>query len=160
LKRRSYSFTSVWRVRAPLDVCWSFLTSPDQRWLNWWRWLDTIEVHRTSGLVGSAAHCVWKSPFGFRLRMDLRLRDVDPGRRVDLTVDGDVKGGAVVRFSGDDAGTRIRVAWQVNTERAWMNATAPLLRPVYTWGHRVVMGAGERGLNAVLADDADPSSPR
>ncbi|WP_216844077.1 hypothetical protein [Phytoactinopolyspora alkaliphila] len=141
----------MWRVRAPLDVCWGFLTSPGQRWLDWWPWLESIDVRRSDGLVGSTAHCVWKSPVGFRLSMTVRLNDADPSRRVDLVVTGDVAGTAVVRFCEAGDGTRIDVAWQVTTERAWMNVTGPLLWPVFTWGHRVVMNAGERGLNAMLA---------
>lgn len=157
MRGRAYQFSSVWRIRAPLESCWTFLTSPGQRWLDWWPRLRSIDVDRADGLVGSEARCVWRSPLGYRLRTDLRLVDVISEKRVELAVTGDVVGSAVVEFSPTADGTRVDVSWQVTTTPRWMNVAAPLLRPAFTWGHRVVMRAGERGLNAVLTGGPPPT---
>lgn len=134
-----------------MEPCWGFLTSPGQRWLDWWPRLHSIAVDRANGLVGSSARCVWRSPFGYRLRMDLQLVDVIPEKQVDLSVRGDVDGTAVVQFTRAGSDTRIDVEWRVATTLPWMNLAAPVLRPVFTWGHRVVMRGGEEGLNRILA---------
>jgi len=40
----------------------------------------------------------------------------------------------------------VRYDWCVRTNRAWMNALAPLLRPVFQWNHDAVMREGGAAL--------------
>ncbi|MGX7000533.1 hypothetical protein [Caballeronia sp. KNU42] len=42
--------------------------------------------------------------------------------------------------------TVVRYEWCVHTTRAWMNALAPLLRPVFQWHHDAVMREGGAAL--------------
>ncbi|PSK99716.1 carbon monoxide dehydrogenase subunit G [Haloactinopolyspora alba] len=161
---RSYEFATVWRIAAPVDTTWAFLTAPEQRWHDWWPYLESIGVDRTGELYGSVARCVWRSPIGYRLRLTLELVDVDVGRQVSLAVTGDLDGTGVIGFAPDHCGSRLDVRWSVRTRRGWMNAAGPLLRPLFRYGHDVVMSHGERGLNRALGspDSADraPRKPR
>ncbi len=36
--------------------------------------------------------------------------------------------------------------WNVSTGKRWMNAVAPLARPVFAWNHDLVMRWGGEGL--------------
>ncbi|NDL57285.1 hypothetical protein [Phytoactinopolyspora mesophila] len=155
MKPRSYQFGSVWVVAVPLSRCWDFLTSPGQRWFDWWPRLREIEIQRTSRLVGSRAVCTWKSPLGYRLRTSLLVTEVVEGTRVRMAAGGDLTGLAEVALSElPGGGTRIDVTWWVHTTRTWMNLLAPALRPLFLLGHRAVMRGGERGLRQALAAES------
>lgn len=143
-------FASRWWVAAPLDETWTFLTSPGQRWVDWWPGLVTADVRRTADLVGSTAACTWRSPAGYRLTFALTLTGIEPGRRVVLAADGDLTGTSTVAFAAEPGGTRLDIELRVVTTRGWMNAAGPLLGPLFRYGHRAVMRRGERGLRRVL----------
>ncbi|WP_147375185.1 SRPBCC family protein [Jiangella rhizosphaerae] len=156
---RRYVFASRWRVAAPLAETWTFLTSPGQRWVDWWPGLETADVRRTAELVGSTALCTWRSPAAYRLTFALTLTDVEPSRLVVLAADGDLTGTSSVLFEAEPGGTRLDIELRVSTTRAWMNAAGPVLGPLFRYGHRAVMRRGERGLRRVLAGTdayADP----
>ena len=40
--------------------------------------------------------------------------------------------------------------WNVHTTKRWMNAMAPLLRPVFEWNHNWVMRNGGAGIAELL----------
>jgi uncharacterized protein YndB with AHSA1/START domain len=151
--RANYEFRSTWRIAAPVGECWTYLTSPDQTWVQWWPALRQIDVQPTSELVGSTAFCVWRSPVGHRLRFELTITDVTASKRIVLSSEGDLTGDAVVDFAAGPSGadSELTITWTIHTTRWWMNLTAPLLRPVFTWAHHFVMKRGERGLNTALA---------
>jgi hypothetical protein len=46
--------------------------------------------------------------------------------------------------------THVRYVWSVSTSRAWMNALAPILAPVFRWNHGQVMAEGARGMAQYL----------
>lgn len=141
---------SVWRVDASVKACWDFLVSPSQHWVDWWPSLRSIDVERTDDVVGSTAACVWRSPLGHALRFTLTLTDLAPGEQIVLVSDGDLSGAGTIEFSQNGNGTRLDIDWQIHTTRRWMNLTGLVLRPLFTWGHNVVMRTGERGLNRVI----------
>ncbi|NEE01784.1 hypothetical protein [Phytoactinopolyspora halotolerans] len=151
MRSRAFRLRTRWLIDDERQRCWEFLTAPGQRWRDWWPRLQEIHVDRADDLVGSEARCVWRSPIGYRVRTDLKLVDVVAEKRVELSVRGDVTGGAVVEFAaGSSGGTLIDVALELTPAARWMRLTTPVLRPLFMFGHRVVMRGGERGMNAVL----------
>lgn len=156
---RHYAFRSTWRVRASVGDCWSFLTAPDQRWLDWWPSLREIAVDRTPDVVGSRAECVWRSPFGHRLTMGMTLTECLPVEQVVLAIDGDVRGCGVVDFAGDETASVLDITLNLEAASRWINVTTPVLRPFFTLGHHMVMRRGERGLNDELGDQVVEGDP-
>jgi uncharacterized protein YndB with AHSA1/START domain len=151
MARDDYDFTSVWTIAASRGDTWAFLEAPDQRWADWWPGLRSVDLDRTDGLLGSTARCRWRSPWGYRVGVDLRVESIDPARRVDLVADGDLVGrGRVIFDDLADGGTRVTTHWHVATTPGWMRLLAPVLRPVFSFGHHVVMRRGERGLDRAL----------
>lgn len=150
MRERRYALGSTWRVAAPLERTWAFLTDPGQRWSDWWPSLESIEVRRTPALTGSTAACRWRSPIGYALTFSLTLTGVDPERRVVLDIDGDLSGRSEVRFGPEGTGSRLDIDLHVRTTRPWMNVAGVMLHPVFRLGHGVVMRRGERGLGRVL----------
>ena len=49
-------------------------------------------------------------------------------------------------LSSEALTTRVRYDWEVVTSRAWMNALAPIMAPIFRWNDGQVMAEGARGL--------------
>ena len=160
----AYSFVSRWRVPAPPERCWAeierMISIPAQsadsiRRLRpgarptWWR---SVAVARAPArlAVGESLELSVRSPLGYRLHPRLTITDLVAGRRIEVASTGDLSGTGRVDLAGDDATTDITIHWDVSTERAWMNATALVLRPAFAWAHARVMAEGERGLRTAL----------
>lgn len=154
MRPQRYAFHSVWRLDAPVQLCWDFLTAPGQQWRTWWPQLRRIDVRPAAGLVGSSAACTWGSPIGYALTFELTVTAAEAGHHVELAATGDLTGEGRAVFEADGDGTRLDVTWQVVTSKRWMNIVAPVLGPVFRWGHDVAMRGGERGLNRALASAA------
>lgn len=148
----AYSFVSQWRLAVPPHRAWDELVRALQPGAgpSWWPGF-TVPMPPRDVRVGERAIAAVRSPFGYRLQMLLEITEVDPGRAIAAHSDGDLRGsGRVeVRGAGDEA-SLIEFSWEVETRRAWMNATVLLLRPVFEYAHARVMRRGERGLHALL----------
>jgi hypothetical protein len=65
---------------------------------------------------------------------------------------GELDGSGLWQFFDESIDrTRVQYDWRVKTTKRWMNAIAPLARPVFRWNHNVIMGWGEEGLRKRLA---------
>jgi uncharacterized protein YndB with AHSA1/START domain len=58
-----YSFTTLWRISAPLERVWDAIYH-SERWPEWWRGLESVLEIKPgdSGGVGSVRRFVWKAP--------------------------------------------------------------------------------------------------
>ena len=115
----------------------------------WWRSVEVVRAP-TDLAVGESLELSVRSPLAYRLHPRLTITDLVPGRRIRVSSAGDLAGSGRVDLVGESDGTSITIRWDVATERAWMNASAFLLRPAFTWAHSRVMAEGERGLRAAL----------
>jgi hypothetical protein len=59
---------------------------------------------------------------------------------------GELTGTGHWRLFEQDGVTAVTYDWRVRTTKAWMNALAPLARPVFEYNHNIVMGWGGQGL--------------
>jgi hypothetical protein len=95
-----------------------------------------------------------RSPFGYVLRMRLRLTDVQPGVRIAAASTGDLDGTGSIEVSRSTTdGSRLTIRWEVRTRRPWMNVTARVLRPAFVAAHDRVMRTGEKALLTALASE-------
>ena len=117
----------------------------------WWRSVQVAQAPARLA-VGEALELSVRSPLAYRLQPRLTITDLVPGRAIEVASAGDLSGTGRVDLAAaaDGDGTVITIHWDVATGRAWMNATAFLLRPAFTWAHTRVMAEGERGLRAAL----------
>jgi hypothetical protein len=100
--------------------------------------------------VGAEFVLVVRSPIGYRLRVNLRITQVEPERLIAADAAGDLRGrGSIIAHAADE-GSILTFFWDVETRRAWMNLTAPVLGPVFVRAHERVMARGERGLRTAL----------
>ena len=151
-----YSFVSRWWVAVPPDRVWHELArSLEPGGPRWWAGLSVLMAPRQLA-QGERMVLAVRSALGYALRIRLEITGVDHGRSLAATSAGDLRGRGRVTVEADerDAGAAvITFHWDVQTTRAWMNASAWLLRPAFTAAHGIAMRRGERGLRRVL--DAD-----
>lgn len=161
-----YSFVSRWHLPAPAHRTWEELerrlrpaARPRADDTVWWPGV-TVDMAPRRLVAGERLVLTVRSPLGYRLRLLLELTAVEPGRHLAACSEGDLSGRGSVTIEG--AGAEASVAefrWDVSTRRAWMNATAWLLRPAFERAHAAVMRRGETGLRAALAASGG-SDPR
>ncbi|MFE5409835.1 hypothetical protein [Microbacterium sp. NPDC056569] len=147
-----YSFVSRWQLPVPSERAWTEL----ERMLRpgagrrWWSAL-TLPMPPRRLVAGERMVLAVRSPLGYSLRVLLELRDIEPGRAIGATSEGDLRGSGRVTVDADGAAASVvTFHWDVETRRTWMNATAWLLRPVFERAHAHVMRAGQRGMLAAL----------
>jgi hypothetical protein len=63
---------------------------------------------------------------------------------------GELNGWGTWRFFEGKEGTAAVYEWKVETGKPWMNALAPLARPVFVRNHNVIMRNGAVGLARLL----------
>jgi uncharacterized protein YndB with AHSA1/START domain len=151
-----YSFVTRWHVEAPIDAVWEAIYDAPA-YPTWWKAvLAVTEVdHGAPDGLGRTDRFVWKAPLGYRLRFELRLTTIDRPNHLGGVATGDLEGTGDWTLRSTDGGTDVRYDWNVRTSRAWMNALAPVARPVFKSSHDAVMREGAAGLGRLLGARVD-----
>ncbi len=148
----SYSFVTRWEVKAPLEKVWDAIYYSD-RWPAWWKGVERVEkIRPASGPyeVGSVRRFTWKSRLPYRLTFDMTVTRGEPKSLIESAAKGELQGTGRWALSAIDGATAVRYDWNVRTTQPWMNALAPIARPLFRWNHDVVMGWGLEGLIRLL----------
>ena len=146
-----YEFVTEWRVNAPVEAVWAAIYD-SLRWPDWWgavRRVEDLTPGDADGL-GNVRRYTFRSVLPYNLVFDMRTTRIEPLLALDGTASGELAGEGRWRFTADGGRTQVRYEWDVRTTRAWMNALAPIARPLFTWNHEVVMRQGEAGLRRCL----------
>jgi uncharacterized protein YndB with AHSA1/START domain len=151
-----YSFVTRWHVDAPIDPVWDALYHAEA-YPEWWKAVLAVTKVDEGGPdgVGRTDRFVWKAPLGYRLRFELRLTTIDRPNRLGGVASGDLEGTGVWTLTSGDGATDVRYDWNVRTSVAWMNALAPVARPVFKSSHDAVMRDGATGLARLLGVRVD-----
>ena len=96
--------------------------------------------------LGSRYEIEWRSRLPYPVRFRFRTDRVERPALMEGRADGELAGTGRWRLFEQDGVTAVLYEWNVQTTRAWMNALAPLARPVFGWNHDVVMRWGGEGL--------------
>jgi hypothetical protein len=142
----SYRFLSTWCVDAPIGPVFEAIHDAE-RWPDWWRGVERVVevVAGDEDGVGSVSRYTWKSRLPYRLEFDMRATRVERPWLIEGEATGELAGRGRWRlFEGQ--GTAVTYEWDVRTTNPWMNALAPIARPVFTWNHDLVMRQGGIGL--------------
>jgi uncharacterized protein YndB with AHSA1/START domain len=142
-----YRFLTAWCLAAPREDVFAVLHD-SERWPEWWRGVERVvklEPGDEEGR-GSLGRYTWRSVLPYRLDFDMRITRVDRPHRMEGEAVGELSGTGRWRLYEDAGTTAVLYEWDVETTRAWMNALAPLARPVFRWNHDWVMRQGGEGL--------------
>jgi hypothetical protein len=131
-----YAETFWFPVRPP--ELWEVLESFD-RYESWWTWLRRLRAE-TQGLVdGNVLRATVAPPLPFQMSVTVRLDRCEQASLVDASVDGDLRGRAVLTLQPSGVGTRVGVEWSLAMVRGPVRSAARVAYPVVRWGHDQVV---------------------
>ena len=143
----AYSFLTTWLLQAQRDRAWDVLQDVAS-WPEWWRGVESAEEldPGDENKVGSRHLVEWRSRLPYPVRFEFVTDRSEPPALMEGRADGELTGTGRWRLFEQDELTAVTYEWNVSTTRAWMNALAPVARPVFAWNHDVVMRWGGEGL--------------
>lgn len=146
-----YRFLTTWLVGAPIERVWDVIYAIE-RWPEWWLGVRSVtELHHGDGDgEGTIYRHVWRSRIPYAVRFDVTVVEVRKPNLIAASAEGGLAGTGTFRLFEGPLGTAVTYDWRVRTTKRWMNAVAPLGRPLFAWNHHAVMKQGGRGLARVL----------
>ena len=148
---RQYQFVTNWRLEAPIEDVWAAIAD-SLRWPEWWPGVTSV-VDITPGRadgIGLVRRYTFRSVLPYNLVFDVRTTRVEAPTALDGEASGELVGTGRWLLRSRNQATLVRYIWEVDTAKRWMNALAPLLRPLFVWNHHAIMRAGEAGLRRHL----------
>ena len=138
---RWYSFLTTWLLECPRERVWDALQEAE-RWPEWWR-----GVQRVTELAPQQRYLIaWRSRIPYELEFEFDVQEREPPCSMFGHARGELTGTGHWRLFERDGVTAVLYEWNVRTTRPWMNALAPVARPVFEYNHNVVMRWGGEGL--------------
>ena len=158
-------FVTTWRIGTPIDP--GVGGDPSDRTVARMVALreggDRAHDGDDSG-VGAVWRLEWRTALPYTLTFDSRTTRVDRPHSLEADAFGELRGTgrwSLTSQGAEGRETLVRYDWNVGTDKAWMNALAPVARPLFEWNHDVLMAQGGRGLARHLGAellDAQPST--
>ena len=133
---------------------WDAIQRLDQ-FERWWGWLGDLAVEGDGLQEGSVLHGTVAPPVPYRMRVDVQLRHCVPGRLIDASVTGDLRGDAHLRMQPSRSGTVTDVAWSLEMLQLPMRLAARVAYPLLRWGHDCVVEATVREFRSQLRPGPD-----
>lgn len=152
-----FRFDREFELALPPSELWKVLTRTDD-YRRWWPWLRVLEA---DGLVaGTSARCEIRAPLAYTLRCAIAVDRVEPGRRLEATVSGDLVGPARLEVRGSRSLSSARLAWSLDLGNPVLSRLARVARPAMAWAHDAVVTSGlEQFQERALAEHAARSTP-
>jgi uncharacterized protein YndB with AHSA1/START domain len=146
-----YRFLTTWVFDAPIERVWEVIHEVE-RWPEWWPGVVRVNelVHGDGDGAGSVYRHVWRSRIPYSVEFDITVTEVRRPNLIAATAQGGLEGSGTFRLFEAPVGTAVTYDWAVRTTKAWMNAVAPVARPVFAWNHHAVMNQGGVGLARAL----------
>ncbi len=150
-----FDLESDWHLDTPIERIWTELVHPEN-WPQWWRAVKAVELVREGDRdgIGAVRRFTWGTALPYTLSFELTSTRVEPMRLIEGQARGELDGTGRWTLAPDGDGTLVHYQWIVDVTKPWQVALAPLLRPVFAWNHRVVMGWGYEDLKTRLMKTA------
>jgi len=142
-----YSFLTTWLIGAERERAWDVLEDV-ARWPEWWRGVVGVDELDPGGQdgVGSRHAIAWRSRLPYTVSFEFVTDLVERPALMQGRAEGELTGTGRWRLFEQDGVTAVLYEWVVRTRRPWMNALAPVARPVFATNHDIVMRWGGEGL--------------
>jgi len=150
-KKYNYSFITTWKIKAPLAEVWDILYRQEE-WPGWWKGVKNVVPLEPgdNNNIGKKMRYTWKSLLPYSLSFDMKSKKIIPLTLMEGVAEGELEGVGRWFFTEANGITVVKYTWDVNTTKKWMNALAPVLKPVFKWNHDIIMRWGAEGLSKKL----------
>lgn len=142
-----YQFLTRWHLDAPIDEVWAAIRDVES-YPKWWKYVAEAE-QMTPGDekgLGERLRYHWTSALPYTFDFQTETTKSEPPRLLETTATGDIEGFGRWELAEAEQGTVVHYTWNVRTTEAWINALAPLAKPIFVWNHGMLMRAGGEGL--------------
>ena len=149
----AYSFTTRWRLDAPIERVFDAIHD-SAAWPTWWdAVIDVREIEpgQADG-TGNVRRYAMRGRLPYALTFDARVTRVEPPVTLEGTATGELEGTGDWTLREVDGWTEVRYDWNIRTTRTFMNLAAPLpfVRRIFELNHDAVMRSGLRGITRLL----------
>jgi hypothetical protein len=132
------------------EALWSAITDVGH-YRRWWPWLRRFDGAAFS--EGARWRCVVRSPLRYRVRFDVVLDEVFPGRSATASVTGDIAGHARLDVRADDGGgaddrSRLHLVSRLEPRSRLLRSLSLVAPPVARFGHDRLLRTGVRQFSA------------
>jgi uncharacterized protein YndB with AHSA1/START domain len=148
---KHFKLVTEWNLDASIERVWPLLTRVEE-WPLWWRAVRQVELLQKGDAngVGAVHRMTWKTALPYQLTFDMCMTRIEPMSVIEGRASGELDGVGLWTLRPHGAGTHVRYDWNVEVTKPWMRTLAPILRPVFAWNHKVVMGWGEEDIRVRL----------
>ena len=145
-----YEFETNWKFETDIEQIWELINQFNYG--EWWKGLDSKRIKNSQGKVsvGDRFISIFKTKLPYQLTFESEVVKIEQPSFLEIRVYGELEGRGIWKLSQNGHITHVQYIWQVNTNKRWMNALAPLLRPAFVWNHDQVMNEGAKGISNVL----------
>jgi len=154
-----YEFLTAWLLDAPIERVWDELFDV-AAWPSWWKGVTEareLEPGDPDG-VGKVFTISWRSFLPYDLTFVTTVTRVEKPGLMEGRAEGELTGMGRWRLFHHGGVTAVTYEWNVRTTKAWMNALAPVARPVFAFNHDYVMRRGGEGLRERMRTVMTPLS--
>jgi hypothetical protein len=148
---KAYKFTTIWTLDFPMQEVWKIIKAGEE-YDQWWRAITKAEIIEKGkpGGVDKVIRSHWKTALPYSFSFDFKTTKVIDYQLLEGEAMGELEGLGRWIFRETEGKTIVQYEWQVQTNKAWMNTFAFLLKPFFQWNHKVVMQWGYEDLTAEL----------
>ncbi len=145
-----YNFETNWKFEADIEQIWGLIN--EFNYGDWWKGLDSkrIKSESTKLAVGDRFRLFFNTKLPYQLLFESEVVKLESPIYLEIRAYGELEGQGVWTLSQKGSITHVQCIWKVNTNKQWMNAFAPLLRPAFVWNHNQVMNEGAKGISSSL----------
>jgi hypothetical protein len=148
---KEYQFVDLWTIKAPLDEVYRHVADP-RTYAEWWPSYDSVRILEDAPFphVGGWAELLVKSPFGYRLRIEVETTEADPPRYLKTISRGQLAGTGIWEFSCEGDATVAVWTWIVRSDHPLLNRLEWIAKPIFALSHVLASRQGHQGLKRLL----------
>jgi uncharacterized protein len=142
-----FHLVSVWEIESPLPPVWGAMFAFED-WPSWWKGVLDVKVLQRGDAhrVGFQTEQTFESVLPYKLKFKTTVERVEPMSLIQVKSEGDLEGTGLMQFAVRNGRTTFQLNWDISPTSLWMRLLTPILRPVFTWNHGVLMEQGSQGL--------------
>lgn len=148
---KEYRFVDHWYIKAPIEVVYNHVSDP-RTYVSWWPSYDGVRILKDVPYphVGGQAELIVKSPFRYRLRIEVETTEATPPTYLKTVSRGQLAGTGIWEFSQEEDTTHAVWTWIVRSDHPVLNKLEWIAKPIFALSHVLASGKGHRGLKKYL----------